>query len=141
LRTTTASATTRHLLPQLGWRKMRETDNPLQHATQRERWVAHINRLEQALRESRQQIGQLEARLRLREAEIETLAETTVTELDLEDAIHAIAQALEVETQDLAPLELADKCRTRATELIRALQMAWLLLNASELPKPEDNND
>ena len=114
------------------------TDSPLQHATQRERWKAHINRLEQALRARNQQIEELEARLRLREAEIETLAETTITELDLVDAIHDIAQTLEVDTHGLTPLEIADKCRTRATELIRALQMAWLLLNASELPNSEE---
>ena len=102
------------------------TDSPLQHATQRERWKAHINRLEQALRESRQQIEELEARLRLREAEIETLAEVTITELDLVDAIHDIAQALEVETHGLTPLELADKCRARATALVDALKLAWL---------------
>ena len=112
--------------------------SPLQQPTQRERWKAHINRLEQALRARNQQIEELEARLRLREAEIETLAETTITELDLTDAIHEIAQALEVDTQDAPPLKLADKCRTRATELIRALQMAWLLLNASELPNSEE---
>lgn len=105
---------------------MRVTASPLQHATQRERWVAHINRLEQALRESRQQINELEARLRLREAEIETLAEVTITELDLVDAIHEIAQALEVDTHGLTPLEIADKCRTRATALVDDLELAWL---------------
>ena len=112
------------------------TDSPLQHATQRERWKAHINCLQQALRARNQQVRELQDKLRLCKTEIETLASTTVTELDLVDAIHEIAQALEVETRGLAPLELADKCRARATELIRALQMAWLLLNASELPKP-----
>lgn len=120
---------------------MRVTDNPLQHATQRERWKAHINRLEQALRARNHRIEELEARLRLREAEIETLAETTVTELDLVDAIHDIAQALEVDTHGLAPLELADKCCARATALVDDLEMAWLLLNASGLPNSEDNND
>ena len=107
---------------------MRVTDSPLQHATQRERWKAHINRLEQALRAHNHRIEELEARLRLREAEIETLAEVTITELDLVDAIHEIAQALEVDTQDLTPLKLADKCRTRATVLVHAYEMAWLRL-------------
>lgn len=103
---------------------MRVTDNPLQHATQRERWAAHINRLEQALRARNQQIEELEARLRLREAEIETLAEVTITELDLVDAIHDIAQALEVDTHGLTPLEIADKCRGRAIIRVDALEMA-----------------
>lgn len=57
------------------------------------------------------------------------------------DRLCEIAKALEVETQDASPLEIADKCCARAAELIRALQMAWLLLNTSELPNPEDNND
>lgn len=117
------------------------TDNPLQHATRRERWKAHINRLEQALRARNQQIEELEARLRLREAEIETLAEVTVTELDLVDAIHDIAQALDVDTYGLTPLELADKCRTRATALADALELVWLRFKAMRATQTRRNEN
>lgn len=99
------------------------SDSPLQYATQRERWEAHINRLEQALKESRQQVRELQDKLRLRETEIETLAETTITELDLTDAIHYIARALDLQdTGDMHPIHLSRVCRAAALELRNAVE-------------------
>lgn len=99
------------------------TASPLQLPTRRERWEARIKTLENTVRERDQLITELEAQLRLREAEIETLAEVTVTELDLTDAIHDIAHALGLQATDsVHPLDLAQTCRAAALELRQAIE-------------------
>lgn len=98
--------------------------------TQRERWEARIRTLENTVCERDQLITELEGQLRSCEAEIETLeaeseilAETTITELDLVDAIHDIARALDLQdTGDMHPLHLARACRTTARELRQATE-------------------
>lgn len=100
--------------------------------TQRERWEARIRTLENTVRERDQLITELEGQLRLREAEIETLAETTITELDLVDAIHYIARALDLQdTGDMHPIHLSRVCRAAALEL----------RNATEHDKKDQSND
>lgn len=99
------------------------TASLLQLPTRRERWEARIKTLENTVRERDQLITELEAQLRLREAEIETLAETTITELDLTDAIHDIARALGLQpTDSVHPLGLARACRAAALELRQATE-------------------